>query len=242
MVKRPIHRIHGDIITQEYDTLAEECIITIANDEEVVVRILASPNDLLDLAYGHIHSEGRGIVTSAEVDGISINVHGDIKPRPTDDLLTASCGACTIGDIPSPSNVVNSDAKITPMFQEIMNDMRQLQSNFSENGGVHCACLVDSHGKILLLREDIGRHNAVDKAIGAALRNDIIPSILCISSRIGWEIVAKAVRSNIGIIIAAGAISSAAEELARSSNLTLVGFAGNEKPVIIGSLSRIVHK
>ena len=63
MVKRPIHRIHGDAITQEYDTLAEECIITITNDEEVVVRILASPNDLLDLAYGHIHSEGRGIVT-----------------------------------------------------------------------------------------------------------------------------------------------------------------------------------
>ena len=94
----------------------------------------------------------------------------------------------------------------------------------------------------MLTREDIGRHNAFDKAIGASLRTEIIPKIIGLSGRIGWELVAKAIRSNVEIIIAVGAISSAAETLSRNSGITLVGFASREKPVVIGPLNRIIDK
>ena len=139
-------------------------------------------------------------------------------------------------------NIVTNKSIIRGNFDKIMNNMLENQTVFNKTGGVHAAAILDENGKILHLREDVGRHNAMDKAIGACVRTGALPGIVCLTSRIGWELVAKAVRSNIGIIIAAGAISNAAEELARQSNITLVGFANRKKPMIIGSTSRIVDK
>ena len=139
-------------------------------------------------------------------------------------------------------NIVTNKSIISGRFDKIMKNMLENQIIFKETGGVHAAAILDENGKILYLREDVGRHNAMDKAIGACIRSGNSPGIVCLTSRIGWELVAKAVRSNIGIIIAAGAISNAAEELARKSNVTLVGFANRKKPMIIGSTSRIVDK
>ena len=167
---------------------------------------------------------------------------GNITPRPKPDILTASCGACSTGKIETPVGLVTDSATIVSDFKSIMQQMRIKQSIFEKTGGVHACAILGKEGKVIHLREDIGRHNAMDKAIGASIRNGELPKIISLSSRIGWELVAKAVRSNIEIIIAAGAISASAERLARSSNITLIGFANQDKPMIIGSINRIVDK
>ena len=125
---------------------------------------------------------------------------------------------------------------------EMVEKMKERQPRFSATGGVHAAAVFSQNGDLLVVREDIGRHNAFDKAIGASIRNQFDAKILVLSSRIGWELVAKGVRSGVELIIAVGAISSAAESLARSSGITLVGFAASKNPAIVGDLSRIIDK
>ena len=120
--------------------------------------------------------------------------------------------------------------------------MQQNQVLFSKTGGVHGAAVFTENGELVVCREDIGRHNALDKSIGACLLMEVQPKIVVMSSRIGWELVAKSIRSGIELLIAIGSISSAAEELARTSGMTLVGFAASKKPAVVGDLSRILHK
>lgn len=242
MVKRPIHRISGLLSTPELDELAEECIITILNRGEIQVRLLATPNDLLDLAYGHFLAEGRGYVLSAYVNGQEVTVEGDTQKRPSEDLLTAACGACTTGEIIVPRGQIQSDVTFHQDLMSIFTKMKSEQTLFQKTGGTHAAALFDMEGNLLVLREDVGRHNTVDKVIGAAHRKSIEMSVLALSGRIGWEIVAKCVRVGIPIIIAVGAISSAAEALARQTGITLVGFAASKNPAVIGDLYRIIDK
>ena len=242
MAKRPIHRLIDGSTKPEYDELADESIISIFNDQQVVVRLLATPLNLEDLALGHIICEGRGNVDSVVVNGTDIIVAGSIIPRPINDLLTAACGACTVGDIQSPDTTVSRTQFLTADFKEMMSRMKLNQPIFDSTGGVHAAAIFNQTGECILTREDIGRHNAFDKAVGASIRMNIEPRIIGLSGRVGWELVAKAVRSNIEIILAIGAISSAAEALARNAGITLVGFASRENPVLVGPLSRIIDK
>lgn len=242
MAKRPIHRLIDGSPKPEYDELADESIISIFNGQDVVVRLLATPLNLEDLAVGHIRCEGRGNVDSVVVDGTDITVEGNVIPRPIDDLLTAACGACTVGDIQSPDKSVSRTQYLGADFKDMMSKMKQNQPIFDSTGGVHAAAIFNQTGECIVTREDIGRHNAFDKAVGASIRMNIEPRIIGLSGRVGWELVAKAVRSNIEIILAIGAISSAAEALARNAGITLVGFASKGNPVLVGPLSRIIDK
>ena len=242
MAMRPIHRLIDGSPKPEYDELADESIISIFNGQEVVVRLLATPLNLEDLAVGHIRCEGRGNVDSVVVDGTDISVEGNVIPRPINDLLTAACGACTVGDIQSPDKSVSRTQYLVADFKEMMLKMKQNQPIFDSTGGVHAAAIFNQTGECIVTREDIGRHNAFDKAVGASIRMNIEPRIIGLSGRVGWELVAKAVRSNIEIILAIGAISSAAEALARNAGITLVGFASKGNPVLVGPLSRIIDK
>jgi len=242
MAKRPIHRLIDGGTKPEYDDLADESIITIFNEQEVIVRILATPQNLEDLAVGHIKCEGRGNVDNVVVNGTDITVEGDVIPRPTNDLLTAACGACTVGEIQIPDTMVSRTQFLTADFKEMMSNMKQNQPIFDSTGGVHAAAIFSQTGECIVVREDIGRHNAFDKVVGASICMNIEPKIIGLSGRVGWELVAKAVRSNIEIILAIGAISSAAEALARNAGITMVGFASKQNPVLIGPLSRIIDK
>ena len=141
-----------------------------------------------------------------------------------------------------PSEIVDRTVFLTGQLDSMMNEMKSNQPWFEATGGMHAAALFDQNGKLLIIREDIGRHNAVDKVVGGAMRNGIPVQILGLSGRIGWELVAKSVRSGIELIIAVGAISSAAESLARASGITLIGFASSKSPAVIGDLSRIIDK
>ena len=242
MVERPIHRLVDGKVKPEFDDLAEESIVTLYSNDEVVVKLLATPFDLEDLAIGHIRCEGRGTVDSLRLSGHDLHLTGEIRKRPTEDLLTAACGACTTGDIEQPMDTVERTVTISADFGKMIEKMKERQPRFSATGGVHAAAVFSQNGDLLVVREDIGRHNAFDKAIGASIRNQFDAKILVLSSRIGWELVAKGVRSGVELIIAVGAISSAAESLARSSGITLVGFAASKNPAIVGDLSRIIDK
>ena len=242
MVERPIHRLVDGKARPEFDDLAEESIVTLYSNGEIVVKLLATPIDLEDLAIGHIRCEGRGHVDSMTLDGHDLHLYGNFTKRPTDDLLTAACGACTTGDIEQPLDSVSRTICLTSDIGKMINKMKEEQLLFSSTGGVHAAAVFNQNGDLLIVREDIGRHNAFDKAIGASIREQFNAKILVLSGRIGWELVAKGVRSDVELIIAVGAISSAAEALARSSGITLVGFAASKNPAIVGDLSRIIDK
>jgi FdhD protein len=171
-----------------------------------------------------------------------VTIYGEVRGRPTEDLLTASCGACTTGDVAIPSGNVPNTVSLNADLSLMMDVMKSNQPWFKATGGTHAAAIFDESGNLLLIREDVGRHNAFDKAIGGSFRNDIKPKIIVLSSRISWELVAKAVRIGVEIIIAAGSITSAAENLSRSSGITLVAFAASKRPSVIGNLSRIIDK
>ena len=146
---------------------------------------------------------------------------------------SSSCGICGKASL---EMVQNQSAFLLPAHHPIISPETLLllpeallpqQSLFNHTGGIHAAGLFSSSGDLLYLREDVGRHNALDKVIGAALQKKEFPlndTILLVSGRAGFELVQKTVMAGIPIMAAVGAPSSLAVELAEAHNLTLVGF------------------
>ena len=117
---------------------------------------------------------------------------------------------------------------IATVLARLPDRLRAAQSLFDSTGGVHAAGLFTAAGDALCVREDVGRHNAVDKVVGWALRNDLLPlrgTVLQVSGRASFELVQKARLAGIPILAAVGAPSSLSRDLAESSGLTLVGFS-----------------
>jgi FdhD protein len=127
------------------------------------------------------------------------------------------------------------------LIHRIQDLVRKDQSVFRHTGGLHASAILDLSGTTELIREDIGRHNALDKLIGAraAAGKDTSKSILFVSGRAGFELVQKAVVAGIPIMVAVGAPSSLAVALAQSYDQTLIGFARDEKFNVYSGLSRV---
>jgi FdhD protein len=121
--------------------------------------------------------------------------------------------------------------------------MRTHQANFSRTGGIHAASLFDQTGHLLFIREDLGRHNAVDKTLGAALRSgaSLSESLLMVSGRLGFEIAQKAAMAGIPIIASVSAPSSLAIELANELGLTAVGFVRGNSMNVYTHPQRVIH-
>ena len=161
---------------------------------------------------------------------------------------TSSCGVCgkaSIEAIRAVSQFAGNgdDIKIeSSTLYSLQEKVKQQQQVFEETGGIHASALFTTSGNFITLREDVGRHNALDKIIGAALMNDQLPlnnCILFLSGRASFELVQKAAMAGIRFITAVGAPSSLAVEMAQEQNITLTGFLKNNRFNIYSGKQRL---
>ncbi|WP_254411624.1 formate dehydrogenase accessory sulfurtransferase FdhD [Dyadobacter diqingensis] len=162
---------------------------------------------------------------------------------------TSSCGVCgkaSIDAIKTVSAYRDEEDNIqipAGLFYSLQNALKERQEVFQNTGGLHASALFDQQGNFLLLREDVGRHNALDKVIGTSFLNQNLPlrnSILLLSGRASFELIQKASMAGIKIVAAIGAPSSLALQLAEDFGITLIGFLGNEKFNIYTGSQRII--
>ena len=166
-------------------------------------------------------------------------------------ITNSSCGIC--GKTSLDSIEVLKTKKIDLSFPKIGNNiilkspelLQSNQSEFSRTGGIHASALIDNNGKVIAVREDVGRHNALDKLIGYSLKNKIIKpenQFIACSGRLNFELVQKALMSNIGLMAGVGAPTSLAIDLAKRFDMTLVGFVKSDSFNIYCNKSRILIK
>jgi FdhD protein len=173
------------------------------------------------------------------------DVHVDFDKLTRHVFASSSCGLCgkaTIDAVRATFPPVESDLPLDAATLLSMPDaMRKQQSTFDLTGGLHAAALFGGSGNLIVLREDVGRHNAVDKVIGHALLHDITPDrhVLAVSGRSSFEIVQKALAARIPVIAAVSAPSSLAVAFCRESNQTLVGFLRERRMNVYSHPERI---
>jgi FdhD protein len=163
---------------------------------------------------------------------------------------TSSCGVCGKGSINAIRTVSSfnqqgnhSNSISSEILYQLPEMLQKHQAVFADTGGLHASALFSTDGKLLLVREDVGRHNALDKLIGAALNNNWLPlnnGVLLLSGRASFELVQKAAMAGINIIASVGAPSSLAVELASEFNITLAGFLRNRRFNIYTAAHRIL--
>lgn len=251
--RRKVLRIRDGVIDQRADTLAAEEPMEIRVGGRALTITMRTPGDDFDLAVGFLVSEGvvraTGDVVSARycagatAEGTNtynvVDVALDPSLPPLDTSLernfytTSSCGLCGKASLDavrtaSTWSVAEDPLRITPaVLATLPERLRASQQVFERTGGLHAAALFTASGDLLHVREDVGRHNAVDKVIGHAVRNGMLPlreTIMMVSGRASFELVQKAVMAGIPMLAAVSAPSSLAVDLAEEHGLTLVGF------------------
>lgn len=235
-----------ECITDEV-TIEEPLEIRI--DQRPVVVTMRTPGNDEELAAGFLLSEAivrkRADLSAITPSALSKSVGNviDVVLAPGLEFpvtaahrfgtISTSCGLCgksSIEFIRQQLPAIDPTRQIQVKAATLLalpDRMREVQSNFARTGGIHAAAIFDLSGNLLVLREDVGRHNAVDKAIGRAFLDDQLPltnHILVVSGRSSFEIVQKALAAGIPIIAAISAPSSLAVNFARESNQTLIGF------------------
>ncbi len=211
----------GIVRNREDIAAVEHCFIACAENKENVIQV-----SLAGGVMPNLHNAERNFYT------------------------TSSCGVCgkgSINAIRTVSAFTNQNNDQISINAEQLYDLpvilKQHQAVFADTGGLHASALFNLKGELQLVREDVGRHNALDKLIGAALNKKQLPlseSILLLSGRASFELVQKAAMAGINIIVAVGAPSSLAVELAAEFNITLAGFLRNKHFNIYTAAHRIL--
>jgi len=210
------------IIKQQPDTKSvEHCFIACGENKENVIQV-----SLTEGVVPNLHNTERNFYT------------------------TSSCGVCgkasisSIKTVSAFKNEVGIENQISPdVFYLLPAILQKRQEVFADTGGLHASALFEPSGELILVREDVGRHNALDKLIGAALNNEMLPlnrHILLLSGRASFELVQKAAMAGINIIAAVGAPSSLAVQLAEEFNITLIGFLRGQRFNIYSQPQRIL--
>jgi FdhD protein len=212
---------------------------------------MRTPSDDFELVTGFLFSEGiiskatdvvqiRYLPTESKVLGVENAVRVTLNPSILVDIsgvkrhffMSSSCGICgrTSSEMPQipPFSLPFFSKKINKntLFR-LPKQLRTAQEGFEKTGGLHAAGLFDSNGNLEMLFEDVGRHNAMDKLIGAALRKNELPfneKIILTSGRLSFELVQKAILAGVPVLAAVGSASSLAVELADEYGLTIIGF------------------
>ena len=162
-------------------------------------------------------------------------------------FASSSCGLCgkaTIDAVAQQFPRVESDVRVSAaLISSLPGRMRSSQASFDRTGGLHAAAIFDHQGELLVLREDIGRHNAVDKVLGWAVLNRLLPldrHVLLVSGRSSFEIMQKSLAGRIPIVAAVSAPSSLAVEFAESNGQTLIGFLRDNRMNVYAYAERVV--
>ncbi len=250
---RPVLKYQGGEPTRVDDDLVieEPLEIRVRGQSIAVTMRTPGPTDVRDaqdaeLAAGFLLSEGliKSADDIARIDPCVRSEAGNIvnvflAPAIKVDLdrlsrhvfASSSCGICgkaTIESVHQHFEPVKSEVRISPdTLSALPAKLREAQTCFDRTGGLHAAALFDSTGTLIAVREDVGRHNAVDKLLGYAMLKRMLPldqHVLLISGRASFEIVQKALAGGVPIVAAVSAPSSLAVELAEESAMTLVGF------------------
>jgi FdhD protein len=265
--RRRVVRISGSGPVPTVDTLAVEEPLEIRLDGRPFQVTMRTPGEDIDLVHGLLHSE-QVISDAAQVvlarycagsgpDGLNtynvVDVSLGAGAEPPDPglqrnvLTSGACGVCGAASIDQVRRVARHPLSASPVSaEELLSAPRRVRSRqrvFAQTGGLHAAGLLDLAGNVLCVREDVGRHNAVDKVVGWALRQGRLPltdTMLLVSGRASFELTQKAVLAGIGILAAVSAPSSLAVELAQETGLTLVGFVRDDSMNVYAHPERVL--
>ena len=219
------------------DVVAVEEPLEIRIGGRPVAVTMRTPGHDEELALGFALSEGLRPDAARLPDDLAANTveleaPGFDPARLTRSFYTSSsCGVCGKGALEAvavEAPRVESDLRVTAAIVGMLPDrLREAQPAFDATGGIHATGLFEADGTLLCLREDVGRHNAMDKVVGWAFLEGRLPltdAVLCVSGRLSFELVQKAAVAGCPILVAVGAPSSLAVELARDRGVTLCGF------------------
>jgi FdhD protein len=252
--------------------VTEEPLQLLLDGKELSV-VMRTPGEDLELAVGLLYAEGviGGLADVAEVrisaesgensnavhvdssivESNQVDVHLARAPRRRPErsmLASAACGVCgavLIEDLRRDLAVLPAGPHVDPaMLPSLVEQLRFAQGVFERTGGLHAAGLFTPDGEIMCVREDVGRHNAVDKIVGRMLLDGRVPipdALLVVSGRAGYEIVQKSVNAGIAVLAAVGAPSSLAVALSREFNQTLVGFLRGERFNVYSAPDRLTQ-
>ncbi|MFI5841108.1 formate dehydrogenase accessory sulfurtransferase FdhD [Catenuloplanes sp. NPDC051500] len=229
---------------------------------------MRTPGDDLDLALGFLFTEGvirsaddvvtaqlcAGTDTPNTYNVVDVVLGADVPAPVTDPsrnfYTTSSCGVCGKASIDairtrSVFPVSDDPMRVSPrMLATLPDRLRERQRAFERTGGLHAAAIFDADGELLVVREDVGRHNAVDKVIGWAVRAGRLPltgHVLMVSGRASFELTQKAWMAGIPLLAAVSAPSTLAVDLAEEAGMTLVGFLRGTSMNVYAGAERITH-
>ena len=237
----------------ERDELAVEEPLEIRVNGSPVAVTMRTPGHDEELAAGFLLSEGFSVLTARPTEDLAANVvevqvDGDVDlGRLQRNFYTSSsCGVCGKGALEA---VAVEAAPVTSgltvpaeLVASLPERLRESQPTFAATGGLHATGLFDEFGSLISVREDVGRHNAMDKVIGHAFAEELLPLaryVLCVSGRLSFELVQKAAVAGCPILVAVGAPSSLAVDLARDRGLTLCGFVRDGRVNVYSEPQRI---
>ncbi len=268
-----IRRFAAGEWTDAPDAVVTEEPLQLLLDGKPLAVVMRTPGADIELAMGLLFAEGiirspldvRGLRISAEagetedrmnvesvlVESNHVDVQLVAKPRrkPERSMLASSaCGVCgtqMIEDLRHDLAVLPSGFVADPaMLPGLVDRLRSGQGVFERTGGLHAAGLFDANGQVVVVREDVGRHNAVDKVVGRMFLDGRLPAsemLLVVSGRAGYEIVQKSIGAGIPVLAAVGAPSSLAVALAREFNQTLVGFLRGDRFNVYSGHQRLTN-
>jgi|SRR5215211_140715 len=234
----------GTGIERARDEVAVEEPLEIRADGEAVAVTMRTPGEDEELAVGFLAGEGliggREDVVSAgptadlEANVVEVRTRAGLRRDPSDErrfYMTSSCGVCgkaALEFVHRESPPAAASAPVKPeLVLRLPHEARDGQTGFERTGGLHATAVFDPAGEMLVLREDVGRHNAMDKALGVLLlegRWPLTGLLACLSGRAGFELVQKASVAGLAGVVAVGAPSSLAVELAEERGTLLCGF------------------
>jgi FdhD protein len=247
---------HGVPAEADDVVTVEEPLEIRVNDKPVSVT-LRTPGDDFDLAAGFLYTESI-IGSAADIEsirhwgspnvvrvGVREGVRLDLQRLERHFYSTSSCGVCgkvSIDALKVQVTPIESELRVPrTVIAGLPDRLRTSQTTFDATGGIHAAGIFDAAGELLRVREDVGRHNAVDKVIGSYFREggSLDGGMLVVSGRTSFEIVQKALVARVAVLAAVGAPSSLAIELAREFNLTLLGFVRDGRFNVYAAEERI---